>query len=441
LQTVETEISRTVIYLAKNAGPVQTLYYTPTHSSPLSETTIVSGAAGGINYSARKKKWTFLCYVCGQTNDFMSLAVDFELINLKYSGIESDMNFVTQFVADPKYSLPGRLYLKKSNFETAKLFENKIINTGDENNIIDFLKWAAEMFPAEHYLLSISGHGSGIISMDEQSIKDYRAPAYAVGYDDHSKDSLNLPELKRVCAAFNKETGKSKLDIFLFDACLMNMVEIACQLKDEVDYTVSSMKTVTGYGMDLALFADKFKKLSDKSPFQVGKAMVDAYIDSDTLDGGNTNLCLSDLSKTDEFISLIDELASAAIENIDMRNTTAVELMVKSINNSSSAYDDSAFYKQYVDIFDLMVCIKENFGPNQHLSKLADNIFNFRDKINVYNRSNAYYQYNRPVKGFSIFIPAADYWQRYQNQYKAIDFGLNTRWPELIDKLLSFKTN
>ncbi len=371
----------------------------------------------------------------------MSLAVDFELINLKYSGIESDMNFVTQFVADPKYSLPGRLYLKKSNFETAKLFENKIINTGDENNIIDFLKWAAEMFPAEHYLLSISGHGSGIISMDEQSIKDYRAPAYAVGYDDHSKDSLNLPELKRVCAAFNKETGKSKLDIFLFDACLMNMVEIACQLKDEVDYTVSSMKTVTGYGMDLALFADKFKKLSDKSPFQVGKAMVDAYIDSDTLDGGNTNLCLSDLSKTDEFISLIDELASAAIENIDMRNTTAVELMVKSINNSSSAYDDSAFYKQYVDIFDLMVCIKENFGPNQHLSKLADNIFNFRDKINVYNRSNAYYQYNRPVKGFSIFIPAADYWQRYQNQYKAIDFGLNTRWPELIDKLLSFKTN
>ena len=274
--------------------------------------------------------------------------------------------------------------------------------------------------------------------MDEQSIKDYRAPAYAVGYDDHSKDSLNLPELKRICAAFSKETGGKKIDVFLFDACLMNMVEMAFQFKDEVDYTVSSMRTVTGYGMDLALFADKFKKLPDKSPVNVGKAMVDAYIDSNTLDGGNTNLCLTDLSKTDEFISLIDDITAAAIENIDNKNTAAVELMVKSINNASTSEDGSAFYKQYIDIFDLMVCIKNNFGPSHHISKLADNIFSFRDKINIYNRSSAYYQYNRPVKGFSIFVPAANYWERYQNQYKAIDFGVNTRWPELIDKLLKF---
>jgi hypothetical protein len=441
VQTVETEISRTVIYLAKNAGPVHRQYFVSGHVSPLAETTIVSGEAGGLTYAARKKKWTAICYICGRTDDFISLAADYEMLSLKYSGIERDMNIVIQFVADPKYSQPGRLYLNNSKFEVARLFENQTINTGDENNLNDFCEWAVKMFPAEHYLLSISGHGSGVISMDDQSKKEYRAPNYSVGYDDHSMDSLNVLEFKRVCSGLKKEIGGKKIDIVLFDACLMNMVEIACQLKDEADYAVSSMRTVTGYGMDWALFSDKFKKLSDKSPLNVGKAMVDAYIDSETLGGGNTNVCVTDLSKTDEFTGMIDELAAVVIENLDGKNRNFFDLLKSSIDGSSTAMDENNFYRRYVDFFDFMVCLKECFGPNHQIGKLADEIFSFRDKIIVYNRSNGYYQYNRPVKGISIFIPDKSNWDKWKNQYKSIDFSINTKWPELIEKYLNYNAD
>ena len=113
-------------------------------------------------------------------------------------------------------------------------------NTGNPKFLTDFARWAAERYPARNRLLVVWNHGAGFM----------HTPTRDIGYDDSSLgDALTMAELRLALerAGFGKGP-KGKLALLGFDACLMNMVEVAYEFMGLVKIVVGSQQTEPGDG-------------------------------------------------------------------------------------------------------------------------------------------------------------------------------------------------
>jgi hypothetical protein len=104
------------------------------------------------------------------------------------------------------------------------------LNMGATSTLESFVSWARATYPADHYFLSIAGHGRGtsMIATDQTSGGD------------------NLTSDQELAAAFKSFTGSGSnpLDVLLLDACTMGLLEVAAELNGYVDYIVASENIV-----------------------------------------------------------------------------------------------------------------------------------------------------------------------------------------------------
>jgi hypothetical protein len=59
-------------------------------------------------------------------------------------------------------------------------------------------------------------------------------------YDDSARDFLDNAELQRALRDATQHLGRNKIDVLGLDACLMAMIEVAYQIRDEVSYLVGA---------------------------------------------------------------------------------------------------------------------------------------------------------------------------------------------------------
>ena len=106
------------------------------------------------------------------------------------------------------------------NIEVGK---EKELNMADGNNLSNFLKFALEYYPADHYGLIIWGHGTG-----------FRSASRAVAVDDSSAGlSMSKTELRKaICSGMKNKL----LDFIAFDTCYSAEIEEAYELKNCVEY-------------------------------------------------------------------------------------------------------------------------------------------------------------------------------------------------------------
>ncbi len=94
----------------------------------------------------------------------------------------------------------------------------------------DFIRWGAENYPAEKYMLVLWDHGTGALKglcIDEL----------------FGGDTMRLDELKTALA-----DGGVHFEAVLFDACLMANLETACAIKDSANWMIASEELVAGKG-------------------------------------------------------------------------------------------------------------------------------------------------------------------------------------------------
>jgi len=98
-------------------------------------------------------------------------------------------------------------------------------NTGEPGDLSEFITWSRTHYPAEHYMLVLAGHGGGWKGL---------LP------DDTNHDMLYMGELRSALQA-----GGTHFDIVAFyPACLMGMVEVGYQIRDEADIMVASQEVM-----------------------------------------------------------------------------------------------------------------------------------------------------------------------------------------------------
>ena len=106
-------------------------------------------------------------------------------------------------------------------------------NMGDPDTLSEFLEYGRENYPADRYILVLWGHGDG--------------PTGGVCFDELSHDdSLMLDEIAGVLGG--AEQAGQRINAVIFDACMMNCVDLFTHLGAHTDYIVSSQESTLGTG-------------------------------------------------------------------------------------------------------------------------------------------------------------------------------------------------
>ena len=206
------------------------------------------------------KDWTVLCYFNGNCDLQSDMEADMK--ELESVGSDENINFVAQMSYGDKDGDAKRILLKKPSWMGMKKNSEVKANIPKANmshpqTLKDFLSWGMKEYPAKHYMVVLSGHGSGFIG----SLPD-----------DNSGDMMLTPELKSAVDTAAKETGR-KIDVLGFDSCLMANAETAHALKGSVDFMVGSEEVLLSDNWNYSDLATRMKEESSKDGLSVAEAL------------------------------------------------------------------------------------------------------------------------------------------------------------------------
>lgn len=290
----------------------------------------VAAVNKGGDKPAKPKEWTVMVFINGK-ND-LEMAGLYNVNEMEKVGSGDSVNIVVEqgrmkgqggdTDLDGDWTGARRMLIKKdskpNNITSTVLQEDKKVDMGDYKRAVDFVKWSKQRFPAKRYMLIIWNHGSGWM--------DPRKDNKGISFDDETGNYIRTAQIGKIL----QEAGK--VDILAFDACLMNMAEVAYEVKDQAEVIVGSEETVPGTGYPYALFLSAMTKKPAMATEELGALMVEAY--KMFYEKGNKNVQLSALrtSKLAGLGTKMSEFAAAA--------TAAADLdALKAARNGTIRYD------------------------------------------------------------------------------------------------------
>ena len=304
---------------------------------------LVQGNGGDMD---AQPKWTFMVYLAGDNN--LSDAAEIDLQEMAAVGSTADVNIVAELDCMDENRNSKRYYVRKGELqEVADLGET---DSGDPNNLLDYIAWAKEEYPADQYALILWNHGGGwdkssfdTISQDvgtrdygriegaersstglgrvffrttlETIMKLDTAEERAICSDDGSGHSVDTVELGKVLAEAQKLLGQ-KVDLMGMDACLMSNLEVAYQARQYVNYIVASEENEPFDGWPYTAILQKLVHEPDMTAADLGAHIVDAYIESYASTGYTVTQAAVDLSKVEQVVDAMDGLADALIAHM-----------------------------------------------------------------------------------------------------------------------------
>ena len=165
-----------------------------------------------------------------------------------------------------------RRYLVTKDGENAALSSTMLqdmgtVDMGDWRQLAEFGKWAKKNYPAKKYMLVGWNHGSGW----EKGL-DLFPSVKGISYDDESGNHISTPQLAQAI----REMGG--VDIYASDACLMQMAEVAYEIKDAAKVVVGSEENEPGDGWGYHEFLARVHSNKDNlTPEVMASAAVQGY--------------------------------------------------------------------------------------------------------------------------------------------------------------------
>lgn len=155
-------------------------------------------------------------------------------------------------------------------------------NTGDPDTLLRFVEWGMQVVPARRTVLVLSGHGTSWeeeIARQVLGMTRFRSPPQketprgvrrharrlfgheinemgsmtrALLIDGNSRDYLSNAELAMVCERIASSLPERKIDVLIFDACLMSSWELLQEISGSVRTVVASIDELSAAGVDLS---------------------------------------------------------------------------------------------------------------------------------------------------------------------------------------------
>ena len=288
-------------------------------------------------------------------------------------------------------------------------------NMGDSDTLSDFLNFATETYPSEHYGIVFWNHGSGQIN--------------GFGCDlNYDNDSLTLTELK---TAFENADRNTTFDFICFDACLMACVELTDILSVYTDCFVASQDYEPQNGYDYS-WLKVFGELDESNAScgkTVGERILSTYSKSYS-ENMRITLSLIDMSKYEYFRQSLSEFFST----LSTSNSVSYENLFFAVSDNRKAIQGfgrrgNGCESEFADLMNLIDVLKK-FSDYDSYNRVKNA---FRDIT----AAQVYKGYTVKPNGLNIYLPISYDFLMYDiRKYKKIEFC--TEYSIFADKYADF---
>lgn len=259
-----------------------------------------------VKKAGELQPWTIMVFMIGGSE--LGPALDRDRLELERAGSSSDVNVI---IGIQKSSRSDTDWLEVQPLDAlghaVKSKEVGQSKTGDLTaRLQEFLEFVAKTYKSRHYALILWAHASGL--------------GFGRLGPGSKEDLIRLGKLRLLVQAFreHRESGE-KLDILGFSACALSKAEFALELRDDVDYLVSSQVGIS------TLMTWPFDRVVQRAlmspavqPATFASHMVRCFEES--YEPAPVALTALDLNKSGEVRTFIDEISVAIIDAFASRD-------------------------------------------------------------------------------------------------------------------------
>ena len=393
-------------------------------------------------------RWTLMVFMAGMNN--LAAEADKDIDEIVAGNPGEDIEVVV-FVKQPN---GARRFVV--NGEEQALPSG--IDSGDPNTVVDFVRWATSVAPAEHYALILWNHGSGwepwAFDMDQpvavravstpngvqkvnsvlfpvglvREVTDANARQRAILTDDGTAHAVDTIELGRAVAAISNQLQR-KLDVLAMDACLMSNLEVVYELRKHVEVVVSSEELEPGTGWHYTDLITRMRgALDGLGPKEFGALAVASYLEGYQPTSEQVTLCAVDANGAETLRDTVDSLADALVA---LMPTTGSGLLTDALVKACR------FTGHLVDLGQLCERLGESLAEAADDTPAAAVREAARAVVQAISPGNGYVLTQGSqgdsltgVHGVSIYLPART--DELAVTYQDIEFAQSGRWHGLI---------
>ncbi len=261
-----------------------------------------------VTYAAALPAWTVLVYMDGDNNLEPWDVGDVQ--QMEQVGSTGNVNVIVQFDRGSQaiQDLNGNYNLswygcrcaeitKDPNDDGLASFSSSAsmgqVDMGNPTTLTDFIQCGVQQYPANHYLLVIGNHGGGI----DGACEDYT-----------SGTILSVKDIGQAIAA-----AGTHIDVLSFDACLMDMEEVAHQIQPYASVFVASEDEMYASTWPYEKILADMGTSPAMTPVQLGDDIVNEYGQYfGGVNGSCQTMAAIDLAKEPALASSLDTFARVA---------------------------------------------------------------------------------------------------------------------------------
>lgn len=356
-----------------------------------------------VGNATEKRAWTLAVYIAGD-NNLDQFGVE-DIRQMAQVGSNESLHIVTLI---DRFRAPAQLkYVEKDN--VIVLEELGEIDSGDYREFVKFVRFVKDNYPAHNYAIVIWNHGTGW--------RFLRRPVHrGIAYDYSSNNHITNEQLGIAMAQVKEIIGR-KIEVFVMDACLMQMVEVIHAVKDTCKYVVASQELEPGEG---APYHDILAEVTcDMTPLEFANNWV--YKFAKSFDGGSQGFDIStqssiDTSKFDDLVNSLNGFAKAVMSGRYVRDVRAVLQRVQNFD-----------YRENIDLVHFAQLLGTRLEHDSSLRRSADRVVEAAKAAITANATSGPSVDN--ANGIAIYLPANFI---LDAKYSELCFSQATLWDDMI---------
>jgi hypothetical protein len=349
-----------------------------------------------------RAKWTFLVFL-NAANDLQEFGV-LNVNQMEKVGSTADVNIVVQWkqadcadCGSPAWVSTRRYYVTRDT-NTGTISSQLVedlgpgVDMGDWRELSSFVRWAQQRYPADRYALVVWNHGAGWRNTRAAGEVALRS----VSIDDDTGNEIQTWQLPQ---ALNTSP---RMDLLIFDASLMQMTEVAYEVREMAAYMVGSEESPPGEGYYYDSFLADLATSPTMTPRELATQIVNRTIEKYGSYGNITQSAV-DLSRVQTLAERLNGFG-----NMLMLHSASNQSAVVSARRNAESY----LYRDNKDLWHYAELVRANATTTALRASAAD----VQQALKAAVVAEAHGALHPNSNGLSIYVPdPASYLIAYSN--------------------------